>query len=229
MEEDLATEGILTGKFPKKHQPWLDHGIHVATEVSRLDIGQSVIVSKGTVLAVEAFDGTDALIGYCTKFKTKDAILVKTAKPNQDYRFDVPVFGMRTLEKLNAADIRTAAIAAGSTLLLDKANLLEKAKELKINLVGFAPSEFLHPNRSPWEFFEHLFIRSDQLRFQHVGRSNKLHNLTLKNAEPRPRNYCGGRGHGTQKPQVAPQRVKYLVLPLPLPFPHTLRTLQSHF
>ena len=137
MEEDLATEGILTGKFSKKHQPWLDHGIHIATEISRLDIGQAAIVSKGTVLAVEAFDGTDALISYCSKFKTKDAILVKTAKPDQDYRFDVPVFGDRTLEKLDAADIRTAAIAAGSTLLLDKAKLLEKAKGLKINLIGF--------------------------------------------------------------------------------------------
>jgi DUF1009 family protein len=137
MEEDLATEGILVGKFPSKNQPWLDHGIRIATEISRLDIGQSAIVSKGTVLAVEAFDGTDALIDYCAKFKTKDAILVKTPKPDQDYRFDVPVLGERTLEKLDAADIRTAAIAAGSTLLLDKAKLLGKAKELKINLVGF--------------------------------------------------------------------------------------------
>jgi len=137
MEEDLADGGILVGKFPDKNMPWLEHGIKIATEVSRLDIGQAVIVRKGTVLAVEPYDGTDALIEYCAKFKTKDAILVKTSKPNQDYRFDVPVLGERTLQKLAASDIHTAAIAANSTLLLDKPNLLKQAKDLKINLIGF--------------------------------------------------------------------------------------------
>lgn len=139
MEEDLAEGGILVGKFPDKHMDWLEHGIKIATEVSRLDIGQAVVVRKGTVLAVEPYDGTDSLIEYCAKFKTKDAILVKTSKPNQDYRFDVPVFGERTLEKLAESDIRTAAFAANSTLLLDKPNVYKLAKQLKINLIGFIP------------------------------------------------------------------------------------------
>jgi DUF1009 family protein len=139
MEEDLAEGGILVGKFPDKHMDWLEYGIKIATEVSRLDIGQAVVVRKGTVLAVEPYDGTDSLIEYCAKFKTKDAILVKTSKPNQDYRFDVPVFGERTLEKLAESDIRTAAFAANSTLLLDKPNVYKLAKQLKINLIGFIP------------------------------------------------------------------------------------------
>ena len=139
MEEDLAEGGILVGKFSDKNWDYLEHGIKIATEVSRLDIGQAVVVRKGTVLAVEPYDGTDALIDYCAKFKTEDAILVKTSKPNQDYRFDVPVFGERTLEKLAAADIQTAAVAADSTLILDKENLYKLAKKLKINLIGFIP------------------------------------------------------------------------------------------
>jgi DUF1009 family protein len=139
MEEDLAEGGIMVGKIPDKHWDYLEHGIKIATEVSRLDIGQAVVVRKGTVLAVEPYDGTDALIDYCAKFRTRDAILVKTSKPNQDYRFDVPVFGEKTLEKLAAAQIHTAAVAAHSTLLLDKTNLLKQAKSLKINLIGFMP------------------------------------------------------------------------------------------
>ena len=137
MDDELATGNILCGKFPPKHQQWLDHGIRIATEVARLDIGQGVVVRKGTILAVEAFEGTDAMLERAGQFKTKDAIFVKTVKPRQDYRFDVPVFGMRTLEKLAAADIRIAALAAGSTIILDKEQLLKQATAEGTTLLGF--------------------------------------------------------------------------------------------
>ncbi len=137
MDDDLATEGTLCGKFPARQRPWLDHGIRIATQVAALDIGQGIVVRKGTVLAVEAFEGTDAMLERAGQFKTKDAIFVKTVKPRQDYRFDVPVFGARTLEKLASADIRTAALAAQSTILLDKEHLLNDAADRGITLLGF--------------------------------------------------------------------------------------------
>ena len=137
MDDDLATGDILCGKFPGKHKPWLDHGIRIATEVARLDIGQGVVVRKGTVLAVEAFEGTDAMLERAGGFKTKGAIFVKTVKPRQDYRFDVPVLGSQTLEKLMETGIRTAAVAEGSTLLLGKAQLLAEAADRGITLLAF--------------------------------------------------------------------------------------------
>ena len=137
MDDDLATGDILCGKFPGKHQPWLEHGIRIATEVARLDIGQGVVVRKGTVLAVEAFEGTDAMLERAGGFKTKGAIFVKTVKPRQDYRFDVPVFGSQTLEKMVETGIRTAAVAEESTLLLDKAQLLSEAADRGITLLAF--------------------------------------------------------------------------------------------
>ena len=137
MDDDLATEGTLCGKLPKKHRPWLDHGIRIATEAAALDIGQGVVVRKGTVLAVEAFEGTDAMLERAGTFKTKDALFVKTVKKRQDYRFDIPVFGERTLKKLVESDIRTVALAADSTLILEKEKLLAEAECQGITILGF--------------------------------------------------------------------------------------------
>jgi len=137
MDEDLAEHGTMCGKFPKKYQPWLEHGMQIATQIAALDIGQGVVVRKGTVLAVEAFEGTDAMLERAGQFKTKEAIFVKTVKPNQDYRFDVPVLGTRTLEKLAQAKILTAAVAVNSTILIEKEQLMKDAKDKGISLVGF--------------------------------------------------------------------------------------------
>ena len=117
---------------------WLaEHGMQIATQIAALDIGQGVVVRKGTVLAVEAFEGTDAMLERAGQFKTKEAIFVKTVKPNQDYRFDVPVLGTRTLEKLAQAKILTAAVAVNSTILIEKEQLMKDAKDKGISLVGF--------------------------------------------------------------------------------------------
>jgi DUF1009 family protein len=71
-------------------------------------------------------------------FKTDDLIFVKTVKRGQDYRFDVPVFGHRTLDVMYESGIRTAVLESGSVLILDKASILEKAHSLKIELLGFS-------------------------------------------------------------------------------------------
>jgi len=140
LDDQLATAGCMTGRrFPLERE-YLDHGIHIARECARLDIGQSCVVRKGTVLAVEAFEGTDEMIRRAGAFKTDDALLVKTVKANQDYRFDVPCFGQRTLETMCEAGLAAAALEAGRVLVLDKSAVLAQARSGGISLLGFAPA-----------------------------------------------------------------------------------------
>ena len=92
----------MTGrKFPID-QEYVDHGVQIARECARLDIGQGCVVRAGTVLAVEAFEGTDEMLRRAGAFKTDGALFVKTVKARQDWRFDVPCFGLRTLETMRA-------------------------------------------------------------------------------------------------------------------------------
>ena len=137
MEDELATIGPMTGKKTKIGEENLKFGVGIAREVARLNIGQSVVVRKGTVVAVEDFAGTDELISRVGKFNLKDAIFVKTAKHGQDFRFDVPVFGMQTLENLAAANIKYAALEAGNVIILHRKNVLASARERAIEIVGF--------------------------------------------------------------------------------------------
>ena len=139
LDDHLATVGVMTGaggKFPIDRE-YLDHGVHIARESARLDIGQGCVVRKGTVLAVEAFEGTDEMLRRAGAFKTDGTLFVKTVKASQDYRFDVPVFGQRTLEVMREAGIQAAALEAGRVIILDKPNVIAQAKSWGISLLGF--------------------------------------------------------------------------------------------
>jgi len=95
------------------------------------------VVRKGTVLAVEAFEGTDEMLTRAGGLKADESLFVKTVKARQDFRFDVPCFGLRTLETMDAAGLRAAALEAGGVILLDKGAVIERARKLKISLLGF--------------------------------------------------------------------------------------------
>jgi len=137
LDDQLATSGVMTGsRFPIERE-YVDHGIHLAREIARLDIGQGVVVRKGTALAVEAFEGTDEMLRRAGSFKTTQALFVKTVKINQDYRFDVPVFGHRTLETMREAGIEAAALEAGKVIMLDRPAILAQARTWGIHLLGF--------------------------------------------------------------------------------------------
>lgn len=138
IDPDLAEEGLLTGGRRKCDPGHLGHGIRIATECARLHIGQGVLVRKGTVLAVEAFEGTDEMLRRGGAFKTDGKIFVKLPHPDHDYRFDVPVFGPRTLGTMAAAGIRTAALAAERTVILEKEQVLKDARKAGIEILGFA-------------------------------------------------------------------------------------------
>ena len=138
LDEHLATSGCMTGgRFPVEGD-YVDHGVQIARECARLDIGQGCVVREGTVLAVEAFEGTDEMIRRAGSFRTKGALFVKTVKPGQDWRFDVPCFGLRTLEAMRESGLGAAALESGRVLLLDKPAVLKQARSWGIDLLGFA-------------------------------------------------------------------------------------------
>ena len=136
MDQDLAEEGVMVKGKEKIEPEHLKHGIEIARENARIDVGQGVVVSRGTVLAVEAFEGTNAMLERAGKFGAKNCLFVKLGKPKQDTRFDVPVFGLQTLNTMKDAGIGNVAMESGSVLLLDKAELLKQAEKLGIGLTG---------------------------------------------------------------------------------------------
>jgi DUF1009 family protein len=137
IDDQLATAGSMSGGKLGTDDEYLQHGIHIAREIARLDIGQGCVVRKGTVLAVEAFEGTDDMLRRAGAFKTDESLFVKTVKARQDFRFDVPVFGLRTLETMHEAGLAAAALEAGKVIVLDKAAVLKQAKTWGIALHGF--------------------------------------------------------------------------------------------
>lgn len=138
LDDQLAHEGLMTSGERRAEQSYIDHGIRIAKGIAELDVGQGAVVRKGTVLAVEAYEGTDPMLQRAGRFKTDGLIFVKTVKRKQDYRFDVPVFGERTLEVMHAAGIGSAALEAGRVIMLDKDELLKRAERLKIELLGYS-------------------------------------------------------------------------------------------
>ena len=136
IDDQMASAGAMVGKLGTDDE-YLQHGIHIAREIARLDIGQGCVVRKGTVLAVEAFEGTDDMLRRAGTFKTDESLFVKTVKTRQDFRFDVPVFGPRTLETMHASGLHAAALEAGKVIMLDKAAVLKQAREWDIALHGF--------------------------------------------------------------------------------------------
>ena len=136
MDQDLVEEGVMVKGKEKIEPEHLAHGIEIARENARLDVGQGVVVSRGTVLAVEAFEGTNAMLERAGKFGAKNCLFVKLGKPKQDTRFDVPVFGLQTLQAMKDAGIENAALESVSVLLLDKSEVLKQAKKFGIGLSG---------------------------------------------------------------------------------------------
>lgn len=137
LDDQLVPTGCLTGGAFPISRDHLDHGIQIARGCARLDIGQGCVVRHGTVLAVEAFEGTDAMLRRAGEFKTDDALFVKTVKVRQDFRFDVPCFGQGTLETMREAKIAAAALEAGKVILLDRPAVLAQARAWGISLLGF--------------------------------------------------------------------------------------------
>ena len=141
LEDQLAPAGLIAGpKLSRREEEDVDLGWKIAREIARLDIGQTVIVKNGTVLAVEAFEGTNDAIKRGGALAGKGAIMIKVAKPNQDMRFDVPVIGVETISTAAEAKLRAIAVEAGKTLLLERDAIVDLANRAKVSIVAFSKS-----------------------------------------------------------------------------------------
>lgn len=138
----IASEGVLTGRAPTKSE-WDDVrlGFRIAKEIGRLGVGQTVVVKKGVVLAVEAIEGTDAAIRRAGELAKGGCVVVKVSKPGQDLRFDVPAVGVDTVKNLQDAGARVLAVEAEKTILLEKEALLRNAEAAGIAVVAVREAE----------------------------------------------------------------------------------------
>ena len=137
LDDQLANNGLIAGpKLSRIEEEDVDLGWNVAKEMARLDIGQTIIVKNGTVLAVEAFEGTNDAIRRGGTLAREAAVMIKVAKPNQDMRFDVPVVGVETIKIATEAKLRVIAVEAGKTLLLERDAIVDLAAKAKISIIG---------------------------------------------------------------------------------------------
>jgi DUF1009 family protein len=137
LEDCLASTGLITGsKLSRREEEDVALGWNIAKEIARLDIGQTVIVKNGTIVAVEAFEGTNDAIRRGGALAREDAVMIKVAKPNQDMRFDVPVIGIETLRVAVEAKLRVIGVEAGKTLLLEHNAIIDLADQSGISIVA---------------------------------------------------------------------------------------------
>ncbi|MEM9586833.1 MAG: UDP-2,3-diacylglucosamine diphosphatase LpxI [Planctomycetota bacterium] len=119
-------------------------GWRVAKQMGGMDIGQSITIKDGTVIAVEAIEGTDACIERTGQLCRKGGwVLVKVSKPNQDMRFDVPTIGPNTVQNVAKAGGRAIAIEAGKTIVVDREATIAAAKQAKIGLIAYDQRDLL--------------------------------------------------------------------------------------
>jgi hypothetical protein len=137
LPELLASSGCWTKRKPSKTEKAdIDMGWNIAKEIGRLDIGQCIVAAKGSVLAVEAIDGTDATILRGGKLGKGHAVVVKICKPNQDFRFDIPAIGAKTIEVMHEAGATALAIEAGKSVVFDKEEMIALANQFGICIVA---------------------------------------------------------------------------------------------
>jgi DUF1009 family protein len=137
--DQLATEGVMTRRQPGEDQ-WNDirEGWEICKQISSMDIGQSIAVLNHDVIAVEALEGTNAMIERAGALcKCGGWTLIKVANKNQDMRADVPSVGTTTIEKLAAAGASCLVLEVGKTIMLEKQKVLEAADRHKIAVVGY--------------------------------------------------------------------------------------------
>lgn len=136
MEEAMPPAGRLTRRVPTEgEQRDIDLGFLVVEQTSALDIGQTVVVKDGAILAVEAFEGTDAAIRRGGKLGGAGAVAVKAAKRGHDMRFDIPVVGERTIQVLRRARVAVLAVEAGRCILLDRERVVWRANRFGVGLI----------------------------------------------------------------------------------------------
>jgi UDP-2,3-diacylglucosamine hydrolase len=137
LEDALAKSGVIAGpKLSPRQEHDVEFGWNVAKEIARLDIGQTIVIKNGTIVAVEALEGTNETIKRGGTLAREGAVMVKVSKPNQDMRFDVPVIGVETVRIAAESGVRVIAVEAGRTLLLEQDAIIELANRSNMSIVA---------------------------------------------------------------------------------------------
>ena len=137
LEDSLAQLGVIAGpKLSPREEHDVEIGWNVAKEIARLDIGQTIIIKNGTIIAVEALEGTNEAIKRGGTLAHEGAVMVKVSKPNQDMRFDVPVIGVETVRIAAESGVRVIAVEAGKTLLLERDAVIALANGSNMSVVA---------------------------------------------------------------------------------------------
>ena len=138
METEMPAAGPLGRRAPDgREQADIRLGAQAAKVTSGLEIGQTVVVKEGTILAVEGFEGTDETIRRAGRLGGAGAVVVKVAKRGHDMRFDIPIIGLRTFRMLKKAKVSCLAVEAKRTILLEREKLVAEADRLGIAFVAF--------------------------------------------------------------------------------------------
>jgi len=138
MERAMPAPGLLSRRGPTPREADdIALGRRVARTTSGLDIGQSVLVKDGVILAIEAFEGTDEAIRRAGRIGGPGAVLVKCAKRGHDMRFDIPVVGTGTLRRLRRIRAAVLAIEAGRTIVLERDAVVREADRMNLCLFAF--------------------------------------------------------------------------------------------
>jgi len=138
----VPAAGVLGARAPTEEE-WRDirFGFRAAKVIGQFDIGQSVVVRYGVVLAVEGVEGTDATIRRAGQLANGDVVVVKVCKPTQDTRFDLPAAGPDTVRTIAEVGGRALALEAGRTIILDRAEMIALADAAGIAVVAVAAGE----------------------------------------------------------------------------------------
>lgn len=138
MDDHMPGAGVLTARAPDDREARdIAHGSVVMRDMGWHDVGQTVLVKDGMVLAVEAFEGTNAAIKRGGKLGGRGAVLVKGAREGHDMRFDIPVVGLKTLKTMKSAGVTALAFQAGRLVLLDREAVVAYADRHGIAIAGF--------------------------------------------------------------------------------------------
>lgn len=140
IKDQLAPSGTLTKRKPSDiERENIEYGLHIAHEIARLDLGQTIVVRALACVAIEAMEGTDATIARAGKLANGKLTVVKVAKPDQDMRFDVPVIGPPTIKAMAEAGATCLSVTARRTLIFDREEVITLADKHKIAIVGSPP------------------------------------------------------------------------------------------
>ena len=137
LPELLAPGGCWTRRRPSRSEKAdIDMGWRLAKQIGRLDIGQCIVVGGGSVLAVEAVDGTDATVARGGALGRGNAVVIKVCKPEQDRRFDIPAVGAETIRTMEKAGARVLVIEAGRAIVFDREQMIALADRAGIAIVA---------------------------------------------------------------------------------------------